>query len=285
MAISTLKDYFKKCQAQSGKGSFGIGWGNGAWAGWTAQNLFVRLQTNSGTPTNMVCDSDTSNAVLNMDRIPMVWSKKLWLAEMEWGAKLGDQGYQKNSAIVYDRLVAVGGLNAVTAGELTTNLPTPALTRYTDGEEVQIMLECYGTQSCPVGTLATVRYTNSKGVANRISQPVLFGVNNNYGNSGNTVMVPLADGDTGVLSVEGITLSQQSTSGTATNFGVTLVKLLAFGPIDSQAQIERQGYRNYLNGGGLMEIKPGTCIGLLLHGSSSATAPHYWMGRIGIISE
>lgn len=283
MAINTLKEYFAKCQAQSGKGTFGMGWGNGAWGGNTAQSLWYRMQ-NGVAPTNEVYTSAHANAVLNQDRIPATWPRKLFLAEMEWGAALGNAGYQKNSVMIYDRLVGVAGLSMAAVGEQTTNLPTQPLPRYTDGEEVQIMLECYGRLNGSTSNLFTVRYTNSKGVPNRISQPVWFGTNNNNGDTGNTVMVPLADGDTGVLSVEGVTMTTPNATNSG-NFGITLVKFLGFGPVDSQAQIERQAYRNYFNAGALVEVKPDACIGLLLLGASTSTTGHWHLGRIGVISE
>jgi hypothetical protein len=120
-----------------------------------------------------------------------------------------------------DRLVHHGGLSGVVTTEQTTNLPTAALPRYTSGEGVHAFLEIYS----PVGvtaTTVTVRYTNSAGTPNRTSQAAVFG---GTGNREASVLIPimLAAGDTGIRSVEGVTVL--ATTGAAGNFGVTLARM------------------------------------------------------------
>lgn len=123
-----------------------------------------------------------------------------------------------------DRLSHQAGLSGTVNSAQTTNLPTAALTRFTDGEGVMAMLTIYTT----IGTTATtvtVSYTNQAGTAGRTSPPQNIGTAAN-GTQGRGIAIPLAAGDTGIRSVESVTLA--ATTGTVGNFGVTLYKPLAY---------------------------------------------------------
>lgn len=128
--------------------------------------------------------------------------------------------------VLCDRLSHQGGLSGIEATAQTTNLPTAPLTRYTSGYGVMMALEIY----VAVGTTATtvtVSYTNSSGVAGRISEPMVFG-GSAFREIGRLLIVPLQEGDVGVRSVESVTVL--ATTGTAGNFGVTLFKPLVAMP-------------------------------------------------------
>jgi len=125
--------------------------------------------------------------------------------------------------VLCDRLSHQGGLNATTTGPQTTNLPTAALTRYTDGVGVQVGLEIY-TQIGSTASSATISYTNQDGTSGRTSTATTFGATS-WRTGGRFVQIPLAAGDYGVRAVASVTLS--ITTGTAGNFGVTLYKPLA----------------------------------------------------------
>ena len=133
------------------------------------------------------------------------------------------------SMLAIDLLNVSGGLSGIVTTEQTTNLPTAALTRYTSGEGVSIGLVIYTT----IGTTATtisVRYTNQDGTPNRVSTLTNFGATN-FREAARLIRVPLAAGDTGVRSVQGVTLT--ATTGTAGNFGVCLFKPLMQFSLDS----------------------------------------------------
>jgi hypothetical protein len=108
-------------------------------------------------------------------------------------------------------------------------LPTAALTRHTSGEGVFIGLVLYATVGT-TGTTVTVRYTNQAGTANRVSTATTFGATG-FREVGRILMIPLQDGDTGVRSVEGVTVL--ATTATAGNFGVCLFKPLMTFSLDS----------------------------------------------------
>lgn len=117
------------------------------------------------------------------------------------------------------------GMSGIVTGEQTTNLPsgsTAALTRYTSGEGVMIGLVIY-SQLGSTATTVTVRYTNSNGDGNRTSTATSFG-GASFRENNIIIPIPLQAGDTGVRSVEGVTVA--ATTGTAGSFGVSLFKPL-----------------------------------------------------------
>ena len=131
--------------------------------------------------------------------------------------------------VAVDLLNQQGGLSGIVTTEQTTNLPTAALTRHTSGEGVFIGLVLYATVGT-TGTTVTVRYTNQAGTANRVSTATTFGATG-FREVGRILMIPLQDGDTGVRSVEGVTVL--ATTATAGNFGVCLFKPLMQFSLDS----------------------------------------------------
>lgn len=131
--------------------------------------------------------------------------------------------YNDNAAMLIDRLSHQGGLSGTVTTSQTTNLPTAALTRYTSGVGVYAALEFY-TSVGATDAVWTVVYTNQAGTGSR---SVSFLLSNTPGVS-SFIMVPLQGADTGVKSVESVSLTPST--GTAGNFGVTLFKPLAFIP-------------------------------------------------------
>jgi len=120
--------------------------------------------------------------------------------------------------LIMDRLVDTTGLDLTVTTEQTTNLPTPALTRYTDGVGVMAALHLYLIGGGTAVT-ATLNYTNQAGTPGRTSKPfalVASQVQDSF------CVFSLQDGDKGVRSVEGITLS--GTTGSASSAGIVLFK-------------------------------------------------------------
>jgi hypothetical protein len=136
---------------------------------------------------------------------------------------LGSSG----SLMIADRLSHQGGLSGIVATAQTTNLPTAPLTRYASGEGVFVALEIYNAIGS-TGTTVTASYTNSQGVAGRTTEVMLFG-GTNFREVGVMLTMPLQQGDTGVRSVQSV--SVLATTGTAGNFGVTLFKPLVRLPV------------------------------------------------------
>lgn len=153
-------------------------------------------------------------------------AKALWLWKLEQSKTDGSF----SPMFLYDRLSHQGGLDHTVTTEQTTNLPTAALTRHTDGVGVIPFVTRYTAPSSPVAVTLTLRYTNQAGVSGRVSQDTPWLTSPAH----YMQMVTLQDGDTGVRSIEGVTLSAAAGS-TAGNFGVGLMMPLAMVP---QAQYE-----------------------------------------------
>lgn len=179
-----------------------------------------------------------------------------WIKTLRFGASAG------GVIVIYDRLSHQGGLVGNVATEQTTNLPTAALTRYTNG--VGVMMS-YENGSSPIGSTATtvsVRYTNSAGTSNRVSPDVTIGGSANMNTAFIWCNIPLAVGDIGVRSVEGVTLA--GTTGTAGAFGIVLWKpLMAIPVYEGCAHFEFDTVRHL---GALFEqVQSGACL-QMLHG-------------------
>lgn len=143
-------------------------------------------------------------------------------ADLPTGTSLEDQC---GTLILYDRLSQQGGLPGTT-GTSTSNLPTAALTRYTSGEGVWIMAgRMNGTLGGTVVDI-TCSYTNQAGTAGRTSGIIRNGTSEEQGFA---QIFPLQLGDTGVRSVESVTLSAQANAGT-NDWGISLIKPLLIMP-------------------------------------------------------
>lgn len=119
---------------------------------------------------------------------------------------------------VADRLVHTSGLSGtVTTAQTVNTVALPS--RASTGVGVQVALEPY-TNLGGTSVTYTVSYTNTESVSGRTATAT--GVMNGIGKM---LILPLASGDLGVLSVQTVTLS--ATTGTAGNFGVTLFKPIA----------------------------------------------------------
>lgn len=136
-------------------------------------------------------------------------------------------GTNAATMMLVDRLSHQGGLSATVVGAQTTNLPTAALTRYTSGEGVFAALEIYVALGA-TATTVTVSYTNQAGTPSRTSLATDIGATANNALS-RLVIIPLQEGDTGVRSVESVSLAASTL--TAGNFGVTLFKPLMIFPV------------------------------------------------------
>ena len=138
-------------------------------------------------------------------------------------SKISSSQQTIGTLILYDRIAHSSGLN----GTLTTAQAVngAALTRHTTGEDVELFLEVY-TATGATASNVTISYTNSAGVAGRTTPAVAMQVTPVVGQM---LPIPLQAGDTGIRSVQSVTLS--ASTATAGNFGITLVKRIAEIPI------------------------------------------------------
>jgi hypothetical protein len=174
-------------------------------------------------PTASVALDKTSDN--SIGPIPNAASGKLQIL----GAQFNTSGQAGATLVAIDLLNVSGGLSGIVTTEQTTNLPTAALTRHTGGDGVFIGIVIYAAVGSTATTIS-VRYTNQAGTANRTSTVTAFGATG-FREVGRLIQIPLQAGDTGVRSVEGVTLT--ATTGTIGDFGVCLFKPLMGFSLDS----------------------------------------------------
>lgn len=151
-------------------------------------------------------------------------------------ARLAASGTQTGTLILCDRLYHVSGLSGTVATAQNVDpTPTNPVNRGAGigsepgniGDDVEIWLEVY-TPFGASGSSVSATYTNSAGTTGRTTfavPPPATPV------AGQMFPLPLATGDRGVRSVQSVTLSPST--GTAGNYGVTLVRRLADLPISA----------------------------------------------------
>lgn len=178
------------------------------------------------------------------------------------GGSISDINGEQAGYILIDRLSHQGGLLTNTSSAQTTNLPTAALTRYTDGVGVMMGLSIYVNFTINYITTVTVNYTNQAGTNNRVSPSRTFVTSNIDNKRGAFFLIPLQDGDYGVRSVQSVTLSTAGASATP-NFGVVLFKPLA---VLGRNNIRTIGQGNFIDGnflGGIPEVLDDACLNVL----------------------
>jgi len=174
----------------------------------------------------------------------------------------------RGTYVLVDMLSHQGGMNAGLSGVQTTNLPTAAITRGT-GAGCFIGIEIYA-QIGATQTTFTANYTNSDGVAGRETTGILFG-GTGFREVDRFFWLPLADGDTGVNSVESVTVTASTTLGG--NFGVGIYR-----PLATLANLVNNGdnaqfdWDPILNNGGICpRFDPDACLMLLGMSEGSGT--------------
>lgn len=178
--------------------------------------------------------------------------------------------------LLYDRLLHISGLSGttITAQNVQTSSPTPALTRYTGGTGNQIMVEIYTAIGTTARTI-TASYTNQAGTTGRTTPAFPIG-----GSSGGPTqdanacfILPLQAGDTGVRAVESVTIS--ASTGTAGNFGVNIIHPLSWLlPNYSGGNAQRDFT---VGPGGLPEIQTNACLATAVVALTGTEVPQWLM--------
>ncbi len=219
------------------------------------------------TPTSSEACYDTTAGAL-LPEISGTFTNTRYLAEIgiEVGTLLGQ------AAVLCDRLVHSGGLSGIVTTAQTTNLQLTSDTppRFSTGAGVLIGLEIYIAIGA-TATTATVNYTNQSGVSNRTTKAIVFGGGGNNA-VGSFRICPLQDGDTGVRSVQSVTLA--ASTATAGNFGVTLFKPLTMMCNTGFGSTQIMPYKRIgpIGGAGQMPIIPSNaCLFLLCQGNASGS--------------
>jgi hypothetical protein len=256
MAISNINDYISNSNYQhmlTFHKAYGVA---RQFLGTTWQSL-----PNAGSaPSTASTCSNTTTGALNRET-------PIGLSSYDWRlTSLQITSPADGHFLLVDRLSHQGGLVANTTSTQTTNLPTAALTRYTNGNNVMAGIEIF-TSLGSTATTATVSYTNQNGTSGKTSKPFVIG-GASYLDVNRILFIPLDDGDTGVRSVESVTLAADTT--TAGSFGVFLFKVLAMANPSKDAIYSANTYNALLGGACHFEpILPGACLMLVNNGQSS----------------
>lgn len=197
-----------------------------------------------------------SNNDVSIGPMPTVGAGRLTLL----GARMNTAGVSGVGLILVDVLNHSGGLVGNVATVQTTGLPTAALPRYTSGEGVMAGLLIYTTIGA-TATTVTINYTNQAGTSGRVSLATLIG-GTTANPPGTLLPIPLANGDTGVRSVQSVTLL--ATTGTAGNMGVVLYKPLQMVALnDVQGAMPLDAVSSGGIVGALCEVLPNACLSVL----------------------
>jgi hypothetical protein len=214
------------------------------------------------TPTTSVALNKDS--AQSMGPIPAISSGRLTFL----GGRFNTSTFGAGGMLLVDLLNVSGGLNATLTTAQTTNLPTAALTRYTSGEGVMAGIVIY-TQVGNTATTVTISYTNSAGVSGRTSTATTIGAGF-YREVGLLIPIPLQAGDTGVESIESVTVT--ATTGTAGNFGVCLFKPLAMISLESATgAMPLDSVSTGCIIGSLAEIDPNACLAISVFSAVSTS--------------
>jgi hypothetical protein len=217
--------------------------------------------------TAAACDKSTTGALANFTNAG--GSNKLRaIARSLYPAWALTGNISNQTLIVMDRLCHQGGISGTATGDITTNLPTAALPRFTDGKGVMAFAEIY-TAIGTTATTARITYTNQDGTGSKVSQDFSIGGASgaNTGRAAGTLYaIGLADGDTGVRSVQSINVT--ASTGTAGAYGITLARPLF---ILSAPQLNQSRLLSLFGGGGCACPVPNDACLMLVSAGQSAT--------------
>lgn len=167
------------------------------------------------------------------------------------------------SLILADRLVEFGGLSTtVTTAQTVSALALPS--RATGATDVELWIEVYTAGGATASGTVTASYTNQAGTSGRTAT-LVGGVAASGWVASRTYQMALQAGDTGVQSVQSLTIG--TSSGTAGNVGLTLRRTLLTGAIPATGVGFVQGWAET----DLQVCPDNACLELLsLHGGSTS---------------
>lgn len=223
---------------------------------WTYNNTFGVGLAPGGTPRN-----PTRTTAGALGQVNATGGRTKYL-----GGFIGT-ATQPGTFLLYDRLGDVSGLSGISTTAQTCNVNT---TRYTGAASVgnQIWIEVYTIIGATPRTI-TCNYTNQDG--NPATTPAVLIGGTGLREVTRMINVPLAVGDTGVQSVEDVTLS--SSTGTAGDFGVTIVRPIALSTCALAGSSVVTDLVSQIPS--LPPIETDACLSIIYF-SSSATAPTFF---------
>lgn len=251
---------------------------NGTASAWNTSWLAVPDAGANATATVRLCNYLTAGALIPQQRKIMApgASTPYWLVEMELQIAAATNRPNSGIFMMFDRLADI--LPSATANATVTPIANLALTgvtltgtRYADGEGVMAFLH---VQTVIVGSpVITITYTNQAGTAGRVSQQVATGAAQALSN----IPIPLADGDTGIQSVQSYDIV---TAGTTGQFALVLRKPIATFAQPSNSDLP--GYREMWEGGAITRLYPEACLEIISINIATSITSGLIVGRLGV---
>ena len=171
-----------------------------------------------------------------------------------WMTQAWATGVVGGTLIVYDRLLHIGGLSGTVTTAQTVG---GTITRNTGGKGNFAFAEIYSAVGT-TGTTITMSYTDQDGNSGSTSTGVAFG-GTNFREATRAILLPLAANDSGIQSIQSITLAASTTG--AGNFGIVMGRVLAYIGIGGAGNA---GWRDYITGlPSIPKIDDGACLSLL----------------------
>lgn len=196
--------------------------------------------------------------------------KRLICASFAYGPGTSGNDFYTD-LILYDRLLHQSNLSGTTTGaQNVQNGSGVTLTRHTAGVGNEIWMEIYGTAIGGTPQTVTCSYTNQAGTSGRTTQAVPVAAALATGAIKSILEVcrlPLQAGDTGVQSVETLTLS--GSTGTAGVMGVTIANRIAEIEVRDSVAIADFTYGD----AGTIVIADNACLAFMWRPTTATLAP------------
>lgn len=170
-----------------------------SWSTWFQGNTPAAAPTSPGNTTTGVVPNAGDTGTLPIRAAS--GSNNLYLARY-WVASTGGQ----NTVWLADRLWHAGSISLASAA--TTTFTPTAITRPSGATDAELWLEMNAT--CSTSAVVTCSYTNQAGVAGQTADHVGSPI---AAAAGNLVQMHLQSGDTGVQSVQSITVTNATSGG------------------------------------------------------------------------
>lgn len=173
--------------------------------------------------------------------------------------------------ILYDRLLHQSNLSGTTTGAQNVQSGSGVvLTRHTAGVGNEIWMEIYGTAIGGTPQTVTCSYTNQAGTSGHTTLAVPVAAASATGaikGVQEAVLLPLQAGDTGVRSVETLTLS--GSTGSAGVFGITIANRIANIPLHEGNVLHDFTYGD----AGTYVIEDNACLAFMWRQTASSFPP------------
>jgi len=247
---------------------------SGAWSDSWVQGAF-----GGATPSTAVALDNTTTGAILPSYFGLLDQPSATRRISTFGCTAGGvQAVVPGACMLIDRLSHNGGIAANVAGTLTTNLPTAALTRNTDGVGVKMALVIYSQIGSTAGG-ATVSYDNESGVTKTSPTFVVGGTGRRE--AGVFINIPITDDDIGVTKINSITMPN---TGTAGNFGLVLYRPIAVVPNNFAGAKGKQSVWDMMFNAGHFPVWPNdSCMGLIFTNPSAANV--YAQAHIRLIED